>query len=245
MVVAERINPQCDTWHFWERRFRDAKDKDPRGAAEILTFMVLGNRNPERLREATGLYQDLARAQPGSAPPPPPEIRDRIDKAQFEQLVADAEQAVKNGRYEEARTKLDAAHERFTAQWSNDEKAQKVLEDVRFGVAFDKARNALEGSNLDAAQSKVKEALDIRPEDENARNYGTRFRTHSTRRAPHGIRRRSDNIDGTPNRRLPPKTFAARLTKSLKPMQFWKSHPMLRGLAPIALPWVRWRSPLR
>ena len=65
VVVAERINPQCDTWHFWEKRFQDAKDKDPRGAAEILTFMVLGNHNPERLREATGLYQDLARAQPG------------------------------------------------------------------------------------------------------------------------------------------------------------------------------------
>ena len=77
---------------------------------------------------------------------------------------------MKNGRYEEARTKLDAAHERFTAQWSNDEKAQKVLEDVRFGFALDEARNALEESNLDAAQSKVKEALDIRPKTSKLRN---------------------------------------------------------------------------
>ena len=99
---------------------------------------------------------------------PPPEIRDVVDTAQFRELIAKAEQSVKNGQYQDARTKLDDVRRRFPSLWSRDADANRLDKDVHFHLDFEMARQSFAKGDLDAALTKVKVAIQIRPEDKEA-----------------------------------------------------------------------------
>ena len=157
VVIAQRIDQQCDTWQFWEKHFQREKDKAPRRAVEILAFMVGANHDRQKLREAARLYLDLEGAQAGRVPPPPTEIQSRIDEAHFEKRLADAEQAIKNGRYDDARTKLAYARNRFPSLWSGSANADKLEKVVRFNFLFETVRRSFVNGELDDAQAKVTE----------------------------------------------------------------------------------------
>ena len=112
--TAKRIDTHFDTWGYWEKHFQKADAKNWRAAIQVLTFMVEGEQNAERLSKATDLYSDLRQRHGGVEMTPPPEIRDEIRRRQdaqvadqFRKLIAEAEQLVKSRQYQDARAKLD------------------------------------------------------------------------------------------------------------------------------------------
>ena len=165
--TAKRIDLHCDTWGFWEKQFQKAEGNDPTGAWQVLKLMVQGEEAAERRQKAIGLYNDLKHRH-SEVPPPPLEIRAIIDATEFRQLLADAEQSVKNGDYKGARTKLDDASNRYPTLWSSDEKAHTIDEDVRFQLALEAVREAWTHGDSDTAEGKLKEATQIRPENKEA-----------------------------------------------------------------------------
>ena len=164
--TAKQIDLHFDAWGYWERHFQKTDGKNSRERIEILTFMVEGEKNPERLRKAADLYSDLRMRYPGVKPPP--EIRGLVDMAQFLELIANAEQSVKNGQYPDARTKLDDVRTRFPDQFSHNKDAIRLDKDDRFHLDLEKARQSYAKGDLDAALTKVKDALQIQPEDKEA-----------------------------------------------------------------------------
>ena len=137
--------------------------------------MVQREQDPERVKKATSLFDDLKRSHPGVVLTPPDEIRNAIEETQtaakrkrFDELIADAGRLAKNRRYQDAQTTLDDADKLFPGLGRSDEKARKLHDDVQFQLALDDAGKSLERNKLDAAQTKVKEALQIRPKDKNA-----------------------------------------------------------------------------
>ena len=57
--TAKRIDTHFETWGYWEKHFQKADAKNWRAAIQVLTFMVEGEQNAERLSKATDLYSDL------------------------------------------------------------------------------------------------------------------------------------------------------------------------------------------
>jgi serine/threonine protein kinase len=175
--AAKQIDLRFDTWGYWERHFQKTDGKNSRDAIEILTYMVEGEQNPERLTQAVGLYSDLRKRFSGVEMTPPPEIRDTVDAAQFREVIVDAEQSVKNGQYQDARTKLDDARSRFPSLWSRDADADRLDKEVCFHLDFATARQSFASGDLDAALTKVKNALQIRPEDKEAGELRDKIQT--------------------------------------------------------------------
>ena len=168
IATAKRIDSRFDTWGYWERYFQKADGKNSRESLELLTFMVEGEQNAERLKNAMELYSDLRKRDPDVEMIPPPEIRDAADTARLHELIADAEQSVKNGQYQDARTKLDDARRRFSSVWSRDADAAKLDKEVDFHLHFEKAQRSYGSEDFVAALTEVNAALQIRPEDREA-----------------------------------------------------------------------------
>jgi tetratricopeptide (TPR) repeat protein len=168
IATAKRIDSRFDTWSYWERYFQKADGENSRDALEILTFMVEGEQDAERLKNATDLYSDLRKRHPGMELAPPPEIRDAVNTARLHELIADIEQLVKSGQYQDARTKLDDARRRFSSVWSRDAEADRLDKEVRFHLDCETARQSFANGDLDTALVKIKDALQIRPEGKEA-----------------------------------------------------------------------------
>ncbi len=98
--------------------------------------------------------------------PPPPENGGLMDRGEFDQLIVDATRALAIGNYQDALAQLDRAEGRFPTLWSTDAKARTMHDDVRCRVLLDKARESLHSGDLDSAEGKLKEGLEIRPKDE-------------------------------------------------------------------------------
>ena len=173
--TAKQIDTRFDTWSHWEKHFQKIDTENWRAAIQVLTFMVDGERTAERLSKATDLYSDLRKQHSGVAMTPPPEIVPEIrqrqaakDADQFRQLVADAEQLVKNRQYQDARTKLDEARSLSSDLWSGDAKAKELNDDVDFHLHFEKARQFYGSGDFAATLTEVNAALQVRPEDKQA-----------------------------------------------------------------------------
>lgn len=163
--AAKQIDSYCEAWNFWEEHFQKTRESDVSAAVEILRYMVRGEHNRERLQEAVRLYTDLKSRNAEKMPPPPPEIGDEMDRAEFDKLVADAGRAIQVGDYQDALAKLDRAGNRFPTLWSSDATARKIHDDVRCHLLFGRAGESLKSGDLDAAEGKLKEGLGLRPED--------------------------------------------------------------------------------
>ena len=177
IATAKRIDSRFDTWGYWESYFQKADGKNSGDAIEILTFMVEGEQNSERLKHATELYNDLRKRHPGVEIIPPPEISDAADRARFRELIAEAEQSAKNGQYHDARMKLDDARRRFSSLWGRDADADRLDKDVRFHLDCEIARQSYAKGDMDAALAKVKDALQIQPEDKEAAELQDKIQT--------------------------------------------------------------------
>jgi len=165
--AAKRIDSRFDTWGFWEKHFQKTDGTNSRGAIDTLTFMVEGEQNAERLKKAADLYSDLIKHHSGVKLPPPPEIRDVVDMARFREVIADAEESVRNRQYQDARTKLDNTRRRFSSLWS-DADAARLDKEVDFHLHLEKARKSYGSDDFVAALTEVDAALQIRPEDKEA-----------------------------------------------------------------------------
>ena len=173
--TAKRIDTHFDTWGYWEKHFQKADAENWRAAIQVLTFMVEGEQNAERLSKATDLYSDLRQRHGGVGMTPPPEIRDEIRRRQdaqvadqFRKVIAEAEQLMKSRQYQDARAKLDEAHSLSSNLWSSDAKAKELNEDVDFHLHLEKAQKSYASDDFAAALTEVKAALEIRHEDKEA-----------------------------------------------------------------------------
>jgi hypothetical protein len=193
IATAKRIDSRFDTWGYWETYFQKADGKNPRDALEILTFMVEGERNSERLKHATELYNDLRKRHPGVEMIPPPEISDAADAARFRELIAEAEQSAKNGQYQDARMKLDDARRRFSSLWGRDADADRLDKDVRFHLDCEMARQSFAKGDMDAALAKVKDALQIQPEDKETADLQDKIQTAADKAEVDQRRRKAES----------------------------------------------------
>jgi tetratricopeptide (TPR) repeat protein len=179
--TAKRIDTHFETWGYWEKHFQKADAKNWRAALQVLTFMVEGERNTERLSKATDLYVDLGKRYPGAKMTPPPEIIPEIDRKhdaqvadQFRNLIVEAEQLVKSRQYPDARAKLDEARGLSSNLWSTDAKAKEVNADVDFHLHFEKARQFYSTGDFAATLTEVTAALQVRPDDKQALEVRTK-----------------------------------------------------------------------
>ena len=92
-------------------------------------------------------------------------------------MIADAEETVKNGRYQDARTKLDDARGRFPALWSRDMDVDRLDKEVRFHLDCEAARQSFGKRDLATALAKIKDAISIRPEDKEAADLRDKIQT--------------------------------------------------------------------
>jgi hypothetical protein len=168
IATVRRIDSQFDTWRYWERYFQRVDSGNPRDALEVLTFMVEGEQNADRLKNATELYGDLRKRHPDVAMTHPPEIRLAADTARLQELIAEAEQLAKKGQYQDARMKLDDARRRFSSLWGRVADADRLDTEVDFHLHFEKTKTFYGSNDVAAALTEVKAALQIRPEDKEA-----------------------------------------------------------------------------
>ena len=205
--------------------------------------MVEGEQNAERLSKATDLYSDLRKRHPGVAMTPPPEIGSEIrrrqaakDTDQFRQLIAEAEQLVKNRQYQDARTKLDEARTLSSDLWSSDAKAKELNDDVDFHLHFEKARQFYGSGDFAAALTEMNDALQVRPEDKQALDLRNKVQIAADKAEVEQHRQKAASA-------VAEGILAARLTRYSRPVRFWKSHPMPNGARPAEVPWTNWPRP--
>ena len=167
--VAKQIDAYCDAWSFWEGQFRKLRETELDDAVEVLRCMVQGEHDRERLRTAVRLYGELKKRQPANVPPPPPEIGAEMDRSEFQSAVAAATLALQGGDRQDALAKLDSAGSRFPTLWSGDEMARKIRDGIRCDLLFDAAHECLNRGELETAEGKVNECLEIRPGDKQVR----------------------------------------------------------------------------
>ena len=158
IATSKRIDSRFDTWGYWETYFQKADGKNPRDALEILSYMVEGEQNVERLKNATERYNDLRKRHPDVEMTPPSGIRDAADTARLHELIAEAEQSAKNGKYQDARTKLDDARRRFSSLWRRDADADRLDKDVRFHLDCEIALQSFGNGDLAVALTNVTDA---------------------------------------------------------------------------------------
>jgi hypothetical protein len=193
IATAKRIDSRFDIWAYWETYFLKADGENSRDAIEILTFMVEGEQDAKRLKHATELYNDLIKRNPGAEMTPPPEIRDVIEKAGFDKLIAEANELVKNRQYQDARTKLDDARRHSSSLWRRHADADRLDEDVRFHLDCEMARRSFGNGDLADALTKVQDALQLRPEDKEAADLRDKIQTEVDKAEAEQHRRKAES----------------------------------------------------
>ncbi len=169
--TAKEIDKDFDTWIWWEKQwekhFQKVTKNNWKAALQVLRFAVTGESNPERLKKATDRWELIQQCAEGKIEPPP-EISEEVDRRnreklaeQFRRLIGEAEQLVKDGKYQEARIKLDKAREISPDLWKADEKAQELY----FCLHLQTAQEAYTKDKFDEALREVTEALKFRPND--------------------------------------------------------------------------------
>ena len=191
ITTVKRIDSRFDSWAYWETYFYTAKSENLRDALQILTYMVEGEQTAERLKKATDLYCDLRKRHPGGEPPP--EIRDVIGKADFDKLIAEANQLVKNRQYQAARTKLDEARRFSSSLWHRNADADRLEEDVRFHLDCEMARQSFGNGDLADALTNVQDALQVRPEDKEAADLRDKIQTEVDKAEVEQYRRKAES----------------------------------------------------
>ena len=99
----------------------------------------------------------------------------------------------KNGQYQDARTKLDDARRRFSSLWGRDADADRLDKDVRFHLDCEMARQSFAKGDLDTALAKVKDALQIQPEDKEAADLQDKIQTAADKAKVDQHRRKAES----------------------------------------------------
>ncbi len=123
---------------------------------------------PLPAQSAEARVSGLGGANFGSPPKKKRPEQQKEEKERYEKSVAQAAQAVEQGQWQEAENTVLAASRRFPDLYEN--RARKILNDARFGLALDRAKTSLGAGDLDAAMTAVDAALRIRFADQEAKD---------------------------------------------------------------------------